>query len=280
MRMKFNKKGQLLLVSAASLLAASLVTACGTLTTDFVFVTSAKAAGTYNYGEIDVFEINSESGYMRQIPSSPFFSEGRLPISEALSSDNQNLYVVNEDDNSIVQFTIGSDGKLYPQQTVNTPGIFPIKATVQGSNLFVLDTYQPLSTCSTAAPCSGSVGVFPIGSSGTLGTAVSNGTKTYMPLCIKGYTTSAPYVCKGTETDISYPPVKRPRPTEATCMLAPMIQRTHLRSATSSHTGRLHGERDTGRTDPCRASGSQPSALAVDASSAYLYVTDQALNKI
>ena len=56
MRMKFNKSGQLLLVSAASLLVASLVTACGTLTTDFVFVTSSRAAGANNYGEVDVFE--------------------------------------------------------------------------------------------------------------------------------------------------------------------------------------------------------------------------------
>ncbi|MGD0522152.1 MAG: hypothetical protein ABSA48_12915 [Terracidiphilus sp.] len=70
--MKFNKSSQLLLVSAASLLVASLVTACGTLTVDFVFVTSSKAAGASQYGEVDVFEVNSESGQMRQIPTSPF----------------------------------------------------------------------------------------------------------------------------------------------------------------------------------------------------------------
>jgi len=50
MRMKFNKSSQLLLVSAASLLVAGLVTACGTLTVDFVFVSSAKAAGSNNAG--------------------------------------------------------------------------------------------------------------------------------------------------------------------------------------------------------------------------------------
>ena len=126
MRMKFNKSSQLLLVSAASLLVAGLMTACATLTVDFVFVASSKAAGTNNYGEIDVFEINSESGHMRQIPTSPFPSGGRNPVAEAVSSDNTNLYVVNQDDNTIVQFVIGNDGKLYPQNTVNTPGIFPL----------------------------------------------------------------------------------------------------------------------------------------------------------
>ena len=118
MRMKFNRSSQLVLVSVVSLLAAGLVTACGTLTVDFVFVTSAKAAGPNNYGEVNVFEVNSESGFMRQIKTSPFPSGGRNPVAEAASADGTTLYVINQDDNSIVQFTIGNDGKLYPQNTL------------------------------------------------------------------------------------------------------------------------------------------------------------------
>src|SRR6516164_4003309 len=152
MRMRLNKSSQLLLVSAASLLAASLITACGTLTVDFVYVTCAKAAGPNNYGEVDVFEVNSMSGKMREIPTSPFFSGGRNPVAEAVSTDFSNLYVVNQDDNTIVQFAIGSDGKLYPQNTVNTPGVFPLAVATGGKFLFVADTYQPLPSCSTAAP--------------------------------------------------------------------------------------------------------------------------------
>ena len=91
MRMKFNRSSQLVLVSAVSLLAAGLVTACGTLTVDFVYVTSAKAAGPNNYGEVDVFEMNSESGCMRQIPTSPFPSGGRNPVAEAVSADSRSL---------------------------------------------------------------------------------------------------------------------------------------------------------------------------------------------
>src|ERR1039458_1458674 len=92
MRMKFNKSSQLLLVSAASILVAGLMTACATLTVDFVFVASSKAAGPNNYGEINIFEVNSESGHMRQIPASPVPSGGRFPIAEAVSSDNTNLF--------------------------------------------------------------------------------------------------------------------------------------------------------------------------------------------
>jgi 6-phosphogluconolactonase (cycloisomerase 2 family) len=125
-------------------------------------VACSKAAGPYSYGEIDVFEINAISGAMRQIPTSPFPSGGRNPVAEAVSSDYANLYVVNQNDNSIVQFGIGSDGKLYPQSTVNTPGSLPMAVAVNGSNLFIVDTYKPLASCSSAEPCSGSVGVFQI----------------------------------------------------------------------------------------------------------------------
>jgi 6-phosphogluconolactonase (cycloisomerase 2 family) len=197
MRMKFNKTSQLLLVSAASLVTAALMTSCGTNTVDFVYVASSLAAGTYNYGQIDVFEINAVSGFMRQIPASPFPSAGRDPVALAVASDYSNLYVVNKDDNTIVQFMIGSDGKLYPENTVNTPGIYPIADTVHGLNLFVLDTYQPLQDCSTADPCSGSVGVFPLAPTPTNASLtnpggapgpdpVANGSLNYWPLTLPG----------------------------------------------------------------------------------------------
>lgn len=189
--MKLNRSSQLVLASAASLMAAGLLTACGTLTADFVFVTSAKAAGANNYGEIDVFEVNTESGRMRGIPASPFPSGGRNPVAEVVSPDNSNLYVVNQDDNTIVQFTIGTDGKVYPQNTINTPGVFPLAVSVGGTNLFVADTYQPLPTCSTAAPCSGSVAVFPIGASDVLGSPVvnTNVSASYWPLSLPAHPT-------------------------------------------------------------------------------------------
>jgi 6-phosphogluconolactonase (cycloisomerase 2 family) len=186
MRMTFNRSSQLVLVSAVSLLAAVLVTACGSLTADFVYVTSAKAAGPNNYGEVDVFKVNSESGRMRPIPTSPFPSGGRNPVAEVTSPDYADLYVVNRDDNTIVQFVIGNDGKLYPQNTVNTPGVFPLAIAVAGKFLVVADTYQPLPTCSPAAPCSGSIAVFPIGANNVLGTAVVNtsSSTSYWPLTL------------------------------------------------------------------------------------------------
>ncbi len=120
--MKLNKSSQLFLLSAASLLVAGVMTACSTATLDFVFVSSSMAAGPNSYGEINVFEINRVSGFMKQIPESPFPSGGRDPVAMAVTQDYTTLYVVNQLDNNIVHFMVGPDGKLYPQSTVNTPG--------------------------------------------------------------------------------------------------------------------------------------------------------------
>ena len=101
-------------------------------------------------------------------------------MAEAVSVDYGSLFVVNEDDNTIVQFGIGTDGKLYPYNTVNTPGIFPLAIAATKSNLFVVDLYQPLPLCSDADPCSGSIGVFPLATaSGS--TPVAIGTAGHQP---------------------------------------------------------------------------------------------------
>ena len=268
MRMKFKKSGQLLLVSAASLLVAGVVTACGTLTVDFVFVTSAKAAGTNNYGEVDVFEVNSESGFMRQIPTSPFPSGGRNPVADAVSTDYTNLYVVNRDDNTIVQFVIGNDGKLYPQNTVNTPGVFPLAVAVGGSNLFVVDTYQPLPSCSPAAPCSGSLAVFPIAAasgsthSGALGTPFANGSLNYWPLSVPGR-----------PNDILLP--------TAVTVLASNADVYVTAYDTTANAGYVFGfSIGTGTLTALAgspfAAGTHPSAIVTDSTSSHVYITDLA----
>jgi 6-phosphogluconolactonase (cycloisomerase 2 family) len=304
MRMKFYKLSQLLLVSAASLLVAGLITACGTLTVDFVYVTSSLAAGPNNYGEVDVFEINSESGYMRQIPTSPFPSGGRDPVAEAVSSDSNNLFVVNQDDNTIVQFVIGNDGKLYPQNTVNTPGVFPLAIARNGSNLFVLDTFQPLPTCSPAEPCSGSIAVYPLTAGGPASSDPCPAT-----------------VCLGspagnTTIDATYWPITMPgkpsdvvEPTAITVLQSGAYLYVAAYDATAGANfifgfsvgsggvlNPLNGGAPLGGTlvggaiavENCPSTyhnapfvtGTCPSAIASDPSSAYVYVTDVANGKV
>jgi 6-phosphogluconolactonase len=255
-----------------------LLTACSTqtLTVDFVFVASAKAAGTNNYGEIDVFEINSESGKMRQIPASPFLSGGRLPIAEAVSADNANLFVANQDDNNIVQFTIGSDGKLYPHDTVNTPGVYPLALAANASNLFVVDTYQPLASCSTAAPCSGSIAVFPL-TVATSSDPVAIGTSATNPANRSNYW---PLALTASPSDVIVP--------TAVNLLGSgsYVYVTAYDSSVTPHTGYIFGFSvgAGGVLTPLSgspfAAGTQPSAIASDAAGKYLYVTDYAKGNV
>ena len=278
MRMKFNKSSQLGLVAAVSLLAGTLVTACSqveqTLTVDFVFVASSKAAGANNYGQIDVFEINSESGKMRHIPDSPFPSGGRDPVSEAVSADNGSLFVANQDDNNIVQFVIGTDGKLYPYNTVNTPGIFPVAIAADKADLFVVDNYQPLAICSTADPCSGAIAVFPLtaGTSSapvTIGPPAANAalSSNYWPIQLAG------------SNDIIVPTAVRIASGSNTGSNV-FVYVTAYDSSVSPAAGYVFGFQVgsggvlTALPGSPYAAGTQPSAVAGDATGSYLYATD------
>jgi 6-phosphogluconolactonase (cycloisomerase 2 family) len=274
MRMKFSRSSQLVLVAMASLAVASLITACETLTVDFVFVASAKAAGANQYGEIDVFEIDSESGRMRQIPTSPFPSGGRNPVAEAVSGDYQNLFVVNHDDNTIVQFAIGSDGKLYPNNTVNTPGINPLAIAANKSNVFVVDTFQPLPLCSTADPCSGSIAVYPL-------TAQSSSNNCTATVCL-----GTP--ANNTAVNGQYWPLTVPSatthvivPTAVNVLASGSFVYVTAYDSTAPSTGGWVFAFAVGSNGVLTAvagspfaAGVQPSAVASDSKSAYVYVTD------
>jgi 3-carboxy-cis,cis-muconate lactonizing enzyme. len=280
MRMKLNKSSQLVLVSAAGLLAAMLVTACAqiteTKTIDFVYVASSKAAGTDNYGEINIFEINSDSGKMRQIPASPVPSGGRYPISEAVAADYSSLFVANHDDNSIVQFVIGTDGKLYAFNTVNTPGVFPVSISASSSNLFVADTYQPLPSCSPASPCSGSIAVFPL-------TAATSSAPTAIGKAATNTSISAQYwplTLASAPSDVIVPTAVSVLPSGKYVYVAAYD------STVTPHVGYVFafavgsGGVLTAVSGSPFTAGVQPSGLASDTTGTYLYATDFSANKV
>jgi 6-phosphogluconolactonase (cycloisomerase 2 family) len=187
--MKFGKVGQVVLVSAIALVLASAFTACGTLTVGFLFVPTNKQTP----GQIEVYEVNSEAGTLRTIPTSPFPSGGRDPIAEAVSPAPINgidsLYAANQDDNNIVQFTIGTDGKLYPQSTINTPGTYPLALAINsaGTYEYVLDTLGPVAGCSLANPCPGIIAGYAVTTAATAsGTAGSYEPGTLGQVCVSG----------------------------------------------------------------------------------------------
>jgi 6-phosphogluconolactonase len=183
--MKFSKFGRIALASVVSLSLGFGVTACGPSNTiDFLYVTSSKN----NPGQINVYKVDSEAGALIPIPDSPYSSMGRNPVALVTSPNGKNLYVIHHDDNTVEEFAIGTDGKLYPQQTCNMPGSYPTQLAVNkaGTYLYIVETFQP--NYSTNIPGPGALVVFPINSTGGLGatgslcTPVANGTNAFFPV--------------------------------------------------------------------------------------------------
>ncbi|MBB6142752.1 6-phosphogluconolactonase (cycloisomerase 2 family) [Silvibacterium bohemicum] len=177
--MKFSKTGHALLAAAVSLGVGLGITSCGQSNTiDYLYVTASKNTP----GQISVYRVDQESGALTQIQDSPYSSGGRNPVAEVTSPNGADLYVVNQLDSTIVEFAIGTDGKLYPQHTTTTPGAFPqaIAINAAGTFLYVAVTFQPNFSILNVGP--GALVAYPINSDGSLGTAVANGTLSYFPV--------------------------------------------------------------------------------------------------
>ncbi|WP_263359422.1 lactonase family protein [Acidicapsa ligni] len=294
--MKFGKVGQVGLVSAIALVVATLFTACGnTLTVGFMFVPT----NNLTPGQIEVYEVDSESGSLRTIPTSPFPSGGRDPIAEATSPDFNNLYVINEDDNNIVQFGIGTDGKLYPQSTINTPGSFPMATAMNtaGSYLYVVDTLQPIPGCSLTNACPGDIAAYAVTSTATSATAGSNGAGSLGQVC------SAP--SSGTPTCTVGNPVINSNgqgylplqltPTDKTTVLTPtavnvltngnFVYVTAFNASTSLGYLFSFSVGANGTLSPLNGGlpvniGAQPAAIVSDAAGQFVYIADELKNAV
>ena len=280
--MKFGKVGQITLVSAIALTVATLFTACNkTLTVGFMYVATNKQTP----GQIEVYEVNSESGALRTIPTSPFPSGGRNPVSEVPSPDSKNLYVANEDDNNVVQFGIGNDGKLYAQSTINTPGAFPLAITLNSANSFLygVDTLQPIAGCTPTNACPGDVFICPINTDGSLGTPVNNTSQclNYYPLQLKASDTTT--VLTPTAINITadgkYLYVSAySAATSKGYLFAFSANTDGTLTSLNGDAPFLLESQPAGQAAP--AVLKQPVALASDANSQFLYVVDKLTNQV
>jgi 6-phosphogluconolactonase len=268
--MKLGKAGQVALVTATALGVATLFTACSTLTVGFLFVATTRQTP----GQIEVYEVNSESGALRTIPTSPFPSGGRDPIAEAVSPDFKNLYVANQDDNNIVQSGIGTDGKLYAQNTVNTPGSFPLAIAINGAGtyLYVVDTLTPVGGCSLTNPCPGLIAAYPLNADGSLGQTLPNSTQypNYWPLLLSPSNPTT---------------VLTPTALNVTANGSFVYVSAYNPSASNAGYVFAFSVGSDGTLTPLNGGvpfsiGSQPVALISDSSNGFLYVADRLKNSI
>jgi 6-phosphogluconolactonase len=285
-RMKLSNIGRRLAAAASTALAALTIVSCGASNTiDVVFVTSNKQSP----GQINVYYLDSESGALRQLVDSPYPSGGVNPVYEVTSPNGKSLYVANHDDNTIVQFAIGTDGKLYPLNTVNTPGTEPVALAINpaGTLLYVLDYYSPAApgqpSYTDLNPGPGSVSVFPINADGSLGAPVSVGATNYFSVqCFPTNLAITPngsylYVTNTNAVVVTdAPPVSGTVPQlPATCPSSGTVSAFAMASAANG-----------GSLSPVAGSpfttggGSEPTGIAADPGSGAVYVTDAALNQV
>ena len=279
---QWKQWGARLLAAASTAGLSLLILSCGASNTvDYLYVTS----NLVNPGQVNVYQVDSESGALRQIADSPYPSGGRNPVSEAAAPNGKYLYVANHDDNTIVQFAIGTDGKLYPLTTTNTPGTEPVALTINpaGTALYVLDYYAPAApghpSYTDLNPGPGALIVYPVNSDGSLGTPLSVGAANYFPVqCFPTNLAITPngnfiYVTNTNAVVVTTsPPVTGTVPIlPASC---PSSGTVSAFSVSASAVNPVAG------TPFITGAGSQPTGVIADPGNGSVYVTDSHLNQV
>jgi 6-phosphogluconolactonase (cycloisomerase 2 family) len=172
--MKLKPMGRAATASMLSLAMALGVSSCSNdYTVAYLYMTTAK---TLPHGLINAYQVNYQTGGLLPLDDSPVDGGGRNTVGLVVSPNSLFLYTVNHDDSDVVEFAIGTDGKLYPENTYNITGSLATAAAIDaaGKFLFVTFTYQngPNNTAlyTTANPGPGGVTIFPINPDNTLGT--------------------------------------------------------------------------------------------------------------
>jgi 6-phosphogluconolactonase len=251
--MKSRKMGRVVKASMFSLALTLGVVACSNdYTVSYVYMTTSKSLP---HGLINAYQVDYQTGFLLPLADSPVDTGGRDTVGLVVAPNNLSLYTVNNFDSDVVQFDIGTDGKLYPENTYNISGSLPTAAAIDASGkfLFVTFTYQNNANGSElytpANPGPGGISVFPINKDYSLGTpfTVDVGTN---PIGI------------ATSTVGSYVYVIEQ---DATSLLA--FSENPSTGALTPITG-------------ISPSGTTPGGILEDKTGTHLYVTDSALNQV
>ena len=258
-------------VSVLALATLFVLTACDNdYTLAYVY---APSETTTTSGLINAYGIDNQSGALRLLADSPIPSGGRKPVAIAAAPNQKAIYVINHDDSNVVEFTIGTDGKLYPQNTYNTTGSYPTALAVSSDNkfLYVAYTYQPGFT--TASPGPGGISTFPIASDNSLGTPLDFFIgRSPVAIAVSSKPTSG-------GANVVYV-VSQDSAAANTAPAGPSSQTLNLfaftTDATSGQPSTLPGETIVGGNVPSLgyATGTTPGGILEDATGTHLYVTD------
>ena len=277
--MKWNKLGRGTLASILSLALVS-VTACSRdYVLAYVYVTTAKPlTGTSPNGGVSAYAVDFQIGSLTPLADSPI-QAGRNPVTLVASPNGLNLYVVNHDDSSVGEYAIGTDGKIYLQNTYNVTGSMATAIAIDaaGKFLYVTFTYQVgpngQQLYSPASPGPGGVTIFPINGDGSLGTpsTLKVGNK---PV---GIVVSRP-PAGGTAVFAYVLDQETPTTPKATVL---GFSQNLTTGALTPTPGTVITTDATGKTVATGyGAGTTPSAIAEDPSARFVYITDEATNQL
>jgi len=171
--MMLRPMGRAVTASILSLAMALGVMSCSNdYTVSYLYMTTSK---TLPHGLINGYQIDYQSGSLLPLADSPIDTGGRDTVGLAVAPNQLFLYTVNNFDSDVVEFAIGTDGKLYPQNTYNISGSLPTAAAIDTSGKFLYVTFTYQNTASGAElytpanPGPGGISIFPIHADNTLG---------------------------------------------------------------------------------------------------------------
>ena len=295
MQMRLKAKVRSAITGGAALaLALGLASCSRDYTVAYVYAVSA-ASGT-----ISAYAVDYQTGILNQINGSPFTSTVTEPLKIVANPNNQAVYLVGgpngSQGNAVESALVGSDGKLYGQQTVNLTGSegpgsstqpTPVGMTVDSTGTFLYVTFTYQNGFTPASPGPGGVSIFPINADNSLGTPITVnvgnnpvGITVSAPVCVANPIITTNTTCStGTGTGaynvyvyVVDQEVKLGKPTvlgfaqdQKTGNLTP-LSGTTFNKALNTYQG--------------VSAGVTPSAIAVEGTASYVYVTDQETNQI
>jgi 6-phosphogluconolactonase (cycloisomerase 2 family) len=271
--MKWNGTGRGLKALGVSLAVALGMTACSRdYVVGYLYVTSAKNTP----GLINGYAIDYQSGSITQLADSPIPSGGNNPVTIVASPNSQVVYVLNHDTSTVVEFLIGTDGKLYAQNTYNVVqgngkiGTFPTNAAIDSAGKFLYITFTYQDGFTTVKPGPGGVAIFPINADNSLGTPVSTtiGTSTTPYYPVGNNPTAIVTSPKGNYVYV----IDQEKPTNGSPfgVILAFTENTST-GALTPIAGTLSGG---------FPAGVSPSSIAEDPSGKFIYVTDSSTNLV
>ncbi|WP_182275896.1 beta-propeller fold lactonase family protein [Granulicella sp. 5B5] len=280
--MKFNTMVRTGVAAVTSLAAALGISACARdYTAAYVYSISSTS------GAISAYGVDYQSGVITQIQGSPFSTQLTNPATIVSTPNGKYVYAVSGNQQAVVEpFSVGTDGKLYGEATVNLTGTYPLAATIDSTSTWLFVTYQYQTQYGPNAPGPGGMSIFKINSDGTLGTPTNVnlgvdpiGVTVSAPVCttspiIPGNLTSACSSGQGANVYV----YAVDQETSAT----PAIIGFSFNDSTGAVSFLPGSTCSTTNPTVCTGirAGVQPSAIVSEPTGRYVYVTDALQNEI